>query len=72
MGMVSSTEHMKKALEILKSRNIEPVRHFSPYDEGGEYEVGSALQIFWDRRGNRYDFLFGKDGELVFEMVGMA
>ena len=62
----SSIELYEIACEILKSRNIEPVRHFSPYAEGGEYISGSALQIFWDKGDNEYRFLFNGEGDLVW------
>ena len=58
----SSIKLFERACEILKSRGIEPVRHFSPYTEGGEYDSGSALQIFWDGKGNEYRLLFSVEG----------
>ena len=61
----SSIKLFERACEILKSRGIEPVRHFSPYAEGGEYISGSALQIFWDAGGIEYRLLFNGEGELV-------
>lgn len=62
----SSVELFEKACEILKSHNIEPVRHFSPYAEGGEYISGSALQVFWDKYDNEYRLLFNGEGNCVF------
>ena len=64
--MKSSIEHFEKACEILKSHNIQPVRHFSPYSETGEHVSGSGLQVFWDRDGNEYKFLFNTDGECTW------
>lgn len=64
--MITSQQHMEKALEILKSRNIKVVRHFSPYAEGGDYSEGSAYHRFWDEDGRLYSFLFNDKNEVVW------
>lgn len=68
--MISSQQHFEKAVEMLISRNIEVVRHFSPYDESGRYEAGSALQVFWDNEDKRYMFVFDKNGECTWSSFG--
>lgn len=66
---MKSEEYFKKAIEILRERGITPIRHFSPYAEGG-LEPGSALQIFWDGKGNEYRFLFDVNGECSYNNLG--